>query len=69
MEQIEDMLDVEYDLPSATDQKLFAALFDRFADWADSQGSSLCPRLGMWWRPISSTCILTGLRHKALLML
>ena len=45
-EQIEDMLDVEYDLPSATDQKLFAALFDRFADWADSQGLKSLPASG-----------------------
>jgi hypothetical protein len=45
-EQIEDMLEVEYDLPSDSDRKLFAREFGKFAQWTDEQGLRSLPASG-----------------------
>jgi hypothetical protein len=45
-EQIEDMLDVEHELPSESDRKLFAREFSKFAHWSDEQGLRSLPASG-----------------------
>ena len=45
-DHIEDMLEVEHDLPSKADRKLFADRFEKFAAWADEQGVPSLPACG-----------------------
>src|SRR5262245_36971286 len=45
-DEIEDMLQVQYDLPSLADRELFVVEFNKFADWAESQGLLFLPASG-----------------------
>jgi hypothetical protein len=44
--QIEQILKVEYELPSESDRALFAVEFEKFAQWADEQGLRSLPACG-----------------------
>jgi hypothetical protein len=46
VEEIEDLLEVKYDLPSADDRELFVVEFNKFFRWADEQGLCSLPALG-----------------------
>jgi hypothetical protein len=46
VDEIEDLLEVKYDLPSASDRELFAVEFNKFSRWADEQGLRPLPALG-----------------------
>ena len=45
-DEIEDMLQVQYDLPSLADRELFVVEFNKFANWAESQGLLFLPASG-----------------------
>jgi hypothetical protein len=46
VQEIEDLLEVKYDLPSASDRELFVVEFNKFVRWADEQGVCPLPALG-----------------------
>jgi hypothetical protein len=46
VQEIEDLLEVKYDLPSADDRELFLVEFNKFVRWADEQGLCPLPALG-----------------------
>ena len=46
VDQIEEMLPVEYDLPPESDRELYEAEFEKFEEWADRQGLLSLPASG-----------------------
>jgi hypothetical protein len=46
VQEIEDLLEVKYDLPSADERELFLVEFNKFVRWADEQGLCPLPALG-----------------------
>jgi hypothetical protein len=46
VQEVEDFLEVKYDLPSSSDRERFAAEFNKFSRWADEQGLRPLPALG-----------------------